>query len=226
MNSKRKADIQRRLSLAPVPRPPADLLDRIKSDIPEYLRPDADRRRLTRSVAFNMRVAASILIVISSVIGAIYLLGPEEAMMRMSPTPSAAVVAEKKATAALDEVQVDIAQQAAPPTAVQLTDTPVSLDAVAPRPDVVEPTVARRKEEPTAEEVVADAVAVVIANTAPIVAEMPAPPPAAAPAPEPIAVSASAPQIWINTCTTRSAGWGPCSLTSRSRSVPSSSSIA
>ena len=200
MNSKRKADLHRRLSMAPVPRPPADLLDRIKSDIPEYLRPDADRKRLTRSIAFNMRVAASILIIVSSVIGAIYLLAPQEAMMRMSPTPSAATVAEKKAVTAVDEVQVDIAQQAPPPAPLQLSDASVSLDATSARPEAVERTVSRRKEEATAEEVVAGAVAAVVANTAPIVAEMPAAPSAPSRAPESatsesISVAASAPAI-------------------------------
>ena len=145
MNSKRKGDLHRRLSMAPVPRPPADLLDRIKSDIPEYLRPETDRKRLTRSVAFNMRVAASILIVVSSVIGAIYLLGPQE-VMQMSPSPAASV-AEKKTDAALDEVRVEIAQQAAPPATVQLTDLPTALAATAREADVAEHAITRRKED-------------------------------------------------------------------------------
>lgn len=147
MNTKRKADLQRRLSLAPVPRPPAGLADRIKSDIPEYLRPETDRRRLARSVAFSMRVAASILVVISSVIAAIYLLAPEEEMMRMSPTPQIAAVAEDKSLVATDELQVEIAQQAAPPAVVRLGDVPASLGAASPETDVVERTASRRKEE-------------------------------------------------------------------------------
>ena len=56
MTQKRKADLQRKLSMAPVAKPPSDLLDRIKSDIPEYLDAEADRRRLSRSVAFSVRV--------------------------------------------------------------------------------------------------------------------------------------------------------------------------
>lgn len=207
MNSKRKADLQRRLSLAPVARPPADLLDRIKSDIPEYLRPDADRKRLTRSIGFNMRVAASILIVVSSVIGAIYLLGPQDEMMQMSPT-SVTGNAGKKTAAALDEVHVEIAQQAAPTAGGQLTDMPAALEATARQPEVPQHAIARRREEPTAEEVVADAVAVVVANTAPIVAEIPSPiesaaPPAAAPRrEETVAATAAAPQIEQRTAKT------------------------
>ena len=67
MTQKRKADLQRKLSMAPVAKPPSDLLDRIKSDIPEYLDAAADRQRLSRSVAFSVRVAASILLLVSSV---------------------------------------------------------------------------------------------------------------------------------------------------------------
>ena len=62
MNSKRRAELQRKLSMGAVPRPPADLSDRIKADIPQYLRTVEDRDRFTGSVAFSMRVAASILI--------------------------------------------------------------------------------------------------------------------------------------------------------------------
>src|SRR5882672_426690 len=67
MNANRKADLQRKLTLAPVPKPPAGLAERIKTEIPKHLRFDAERERerLSASVAFNIRVAASILILIS-----------------------------------------------------------------------------------------------------------------------------------------------------------------
>jgi len=67
MNANRKADLQRKLTLAPVPKPPAGLAERIKTEIPKHLRFDAERERerLSKSVAFNIRVAASILILIS-----------------------------------------------------------------------------------------------------------------------------------------------------------------
>lgn len=177
MNSKRKADLQRRLSMAAVPRPPGDLAERIKSDIPEYLRPDADRKRLTRSVAFNMRVAASILVVISSVIGAIYLLAPEDAMMRMTSTPQAASAADHKQPAATDQVQVEIAQQAPQQQheEVRLADAAVSASetgaaaapprAVAP---TIAPTVARR--DAVGGGLVANTDAVTVAEAAPAVA--------------------------------------------------------
>lgn len=192
MNSKRKADLQRRLSMASVPRPPADLADRIKSDIPEYLRPDADRKRLTRSVAFNMRVAASILVVISSVIGAIYLLGPEDAMMRMTSTPQTASVADHKRPAATDEVQVEIAQQVPPQQQeeLRLADAAVSAPesaAAAPPPLAVAPTVARR--EAVGGALTANTDAVIVAEAAPAA---PPPPPAEIGA---VTVQAAAPAV-------------------------------
>jgi len=65
MTSKRKAEIQRKLTLSAVPRPPEDLLDRIKGDIPKYLNVEAERERFSRSIGFNLRVAASIIVLLS-----------------------------------------------------------------------------------------------------------------------------------------------------------------
>src|SRR5574342_26229 len=63
MNQKRKAELQRKLSMTSVPRPPAGLLERIKADIPEEL-PRIDRHRggFARSRSFMMRVAASLIV--------------------------------------------------------------------------------------------------------------------------------------------------------------------
>src|SRR5215210_5812113 len=65
----RRADLQRKLAMAPVPKPPAGLAERIKNDIPKELMVDADkeRRRLRQGVMFNVRVAASIILLVSSV---------------------------------------------------------------------------------------------------------------------------------------------------------------
>ena len=67
MNSDRRANLQRKLTLTPVPKPPSGLVDKIKSEIPKNLLLDTEqeRRRLSQSVAFNMRVAASILLLVS-----------------------------------------------------------------------------------------------------------------------------------------------------------------
>src|SRR5712691_8836752 len=76
MNANRKADLQRKLALASVPKPPAGLAERIKSDIPKNLQFDAtkERARMSSSVAFSMRVAASILVLISASYIALHLL--------------------------------------------------------------------------------------------------------------------------------------------------------
>ncbi|HKO00450.1 MAG TPA: hypothetical protein VJ032_02085 [Thermoanaerobaculia bacterium] len=68
MNANRKADLQRKLALAPVPKPPAGLAERIKTEIPKELRFDAarERERLSHSVRFSIAVAASVIVVISS----------------------------------------------------------------------------------------------------------------------------------------------------------------
>ena len=68
MNSKKKADLQRKLTLAQVPKPPADLLERIKRDIPPHLVMGAssERDRFTRSIFLDMRVAASVLLLVTS----------------------------------------------------------------------------------------------------------------------------------------------------------------
>lgn len=79
MNTKRKAELQRKLSMTSVPKPPAGLADRIKADIPEdLLSTQRDRERLSRSTAFSMRVAASILLLISSVYLALQLMTRSE----------------------------------------------------------------------------------------------------------------------------------------------------
>jgi hypothetical protein len=81
MNSKRKADLQRKLSLAPVARPPAGLVDRLKQDIPNNLKSTAeeDRQRLSSSIGFNLRVAASILLMISGLYLTLHLLSGSKA---------------------------------------------------------------------------------------------------------------------------------------------------
>jgi len=80
MSANRKAELQRKLAMAPVPTPPAGLAERIKSEIPENLKWDAEkeRQRFSRSVAFNLRVAASILLLISSVYLALHVVSRYE----------------------------------------------------------------------------------------------------------------------------------------------------
>src|SRR5436190_945418 len=102
MTTKRKAELQRKLALAPVPKPPAGLADRIKGEIPKNVMADTakERVRFRQAVAFNVRVAASIILLVSSVYLALHLLsrrfGPPELMSsaakeQAAPTATAAV---------------------------------------------------------------------------------------------------------------------------------------
>lgn len=120
MTSKRKAEIQRKLTLAAVPRPPEDLADRIKADIPKYLNIEAERARFSRSVGFNLRIAASIIVLLSSLAAVLFLIIPDDAPMTMTTlsAPRAkqsmpAPAVPKPAPVPTEEVHVDIVQQAA-----------------------------------------------------------------------------------------------------------------
>ena len=119
MNSKRRADLQRKLSLKAVPRPPAGLVDRIKADIPKYLEADDERGRYSRTVAFHMRVAASIVLLVTSLVVAVYLVDTptQEKAATAAPGPfapaSRSLVAPATATAAPQEAKFDVAEDAA-----------------------------------------------------------------------------------------------------------------
>ena len=68
MNANRRAALQRKLAVAPVPKPPAGLAARIKNEIPKELRFSAERERarFTQAVRFSVAVAASVIVVIAS----------------------------------------------------------------------------------------------------------------------------------------------------------------
>src|SRR3954447_26091565 len=66
MTRNRKADLQRKLTMAPVARPPAGLADRIKSEIPTHLGFESERTESRKSAMFNLRIAASIIMLVSS----------------------------------------------------------------------------------------------------------------------------------------------------------------
>lgn len=95
MMPNRKADLQRKLSLAPVPKPPAGLADRIKGEIPKPLLVDAEKERvrLRQAVSFNIRVAASIILLVSSLYLALNLVsrkfGPEKFEAAANSAPAA-----------------------------------------------------------------------------------------------------------------------------------------
>jgi hypothetical protein len=146
MNSNRRADLQRKLSMGAVPRPPAGLAERIKNDIPDYLQAEPERQRFSRSVAFSMRVAASILLLITSVFVTLNLIEPDQrptvqsagrvplapAVMRTSAESKKTAVSANGATvsngtqasdtAAVDEIRLEMTElapesEATPPSA-------------------------------------------------------------------------------------------------------------
>src|SRR3954471_22450244 len=102
MNPKTKADLQRKLTLAQVPKPPADLADRIKRDIPPHLVMGAssDRARFTRSIFFDMRVAASVLLLVTSAFFALQFFSRVDhtKLAEFEPRPARAIAHAQPAT--------------------------------------------------------------------------------------------------------------------------------
>jgi hypothetical protein len=110
-----------------VPRPPAGLADRIKNDIPNYLQPEPERARFSRSVAFSMRVAASILLLITSVFVTLNLIEPagtpvfeskaasvhqaSPAVMRTAPQQMASTSADTATQAPAEEIRLEISEE-------------------------------------------------------------------------------------------------------------------
>jgi von Willebrand factor len=122
MNSKRKAEIQRRLSMSAVPKPPDGLADRIKGDIPKYLEAtEIERRRFSRSIALNLRVAASVILIVTSLLVTMKVLSPaEKASTDAYPSAAVASAPEQKqkltdvateSAAAVDELRVEISEE-------------------------------------------------------------------------------------------------------------------
>jgi len=68
MTANRRAELQRKLAVAPVEKPPAGLASRIKNEIPKDLRFNAEgeRKRFGQSVRISMAVAASVIVVIAT----------------------------------------------------------------------------------------------------------------------------------------------------------------
>jgi len=218
MNSNRRADLQRKLSMGAVPRPPSGLAERIKNDIPEYLQAEPERQRFSRSVAFSMRVAASILLLITSVFVTLNLIEPDQqpvtqSAARVRLAPAVMKESQKNARAAdaaapVDEIRLEMTELApeskvAPPPSPQIAGARVDIrgrvsaapreddDASAPAP--VQEQISITAEAPTIDEEsrqYAPEPALAAAPPLPEVAAAPPPPPADTPVPR----MASAPQ--------------------------------
>jgi hypothetical protein len=123
MTANRKAELQRKLTLAPVAKPPAGLAERIKREIPKELRfnVESERERLSKAVAFNLRVAASILILVSSAYLGLQLLSriDEKQKQPAAQLPAGIPVATRAQPKALTETAAPLQeelQRAAAPT--------------------------------------------------------------------------------------------------------------
>jgi hypothetical protein len=116
MNSKRKADLQRRLAMASVPKPPSGLADRIKNEIPADLGRMTAIRRPARWGGVPMRIAASLILVVSSLYLGIRLLShtPAEISARRPATIDESPALRKSSAIAPAEAQAQNALAAKP----------------------------------------------------------------------------------------------------------------
>jgi len=178
MSPNRKADLQRKLAMAPIPKPPAGLAERIKSDIPQHLLVDVrkERERFSRAISFNLRVAASVILLIGSVYLALHVLTSTELERTKMEQPSNVVVARKTPASA-----TAVAPARTTEAPVELPK-PVTAPAAAPEEKPV--IVAEAKPEPLAKREKTRDVDAVAGGAATGMA--PPPPPAVAePAPVP-----------------------------------------
>lgn len=107
MTRNRKAELQRKLAMAPVATPPAGLADRIKSEIPRQLGFESERAQARSSAMFNLRIAASIILLVSGLYIALRVLTPSE----LNQQPAKLSVKPKAAS----EPRVAIAMPTTPP---------------------------------------------------------------------------------------------------------------
>jgi hypothetical protein len=202
MNPKRNAELQRKLTLTPVPKPPVELLDRIKNDIPRYLEPEGNRTRFARSLSFSMRVAAAVLVVLSSVVATVYLLEPGPHLSEVAakaPAPKAVTTPYLDTTGTTATVSVEIAEEQHQRPVMQVAN--VSRDAAASPPARLREEEGRTDDAPAGGGVEGGAVAGSIAAAAPLAVAESAPAPApmapapAAAEPQPASVTAAAPAM-------------------------------
>lgn len=125
MNTQRKAELQRKLSMTSVPKPPADLASRIKQDIPRSI--GAPRPAAAWWSAASMRIAASILVMI----GAAYL-----AVRILSRAPSTEI---PEATSMAARAAKSITQQESPSSAATSAAPAPATAADSPKPATVAP---------------------------------------------------------------------------------------
>jgi len=138
MNSKRRAELQRKLTLNAVPRPPVGLAERIKADIPQYLERETVPQRVTRSLTFHMRIAASVIVLAGAVIVAMMVQQNRRELAStaatrpviFAPQPRSMAPADTTTTVAAvartEEVQLDIVQETPIAVPAQIADARVA----------------------------------------------------------------------------------------------------
>jgi hypothetical protein len=186
MNSKRRAELQRRLSMGAVPRPPAGLAERIKADIPKYLDAGPVPQRFAWGTA--MRVAATLVTLLTTALVTMELLEPNE---KAAVQRSARF---EKVTPAV--LRYGAQQQPAQTASIPQAETEVSLDIAQgfAAPAALAPSQEMRAEaaNATAGQVTATEAAPMQMADAATGAPAPAATPAAPPAPPMMAAPASA----------------------------------
>ena len=176
MNQKRKAQLQRKLSMTSVPKPPAGLSERLKADIPENLMSiERDRARLSRSTLFSMRVAASIILLVTSVYVALHMVSHTDT--RIESAPPTMIAARKTAAAPPAEVTISLADNRKDINSGRVDE----VDQVATREARNEPAPADARHKLSKEKKETGNVVAQVAEAAP--ATSPAPPP------QPVAVA-------------------------------------
>lgn len=116
MNSRRRAELQRKLSMNAVPRPPAGLRERIQADIPRHLEAEKPSGRFGRTAAFNMRAAAAVALLVTSLAAMVLLVDREPRTKPADTTPGARPIVfapqpraiSAPAASATEEVSLDI----------------------------------------------------------------------------------------------------------------------
>ena len=195
MTRNRKADLQRKLAMAPVAKPPAGLADRIKSDIPQHLGFETERTQLRKSAMFNLRIAASIILLVSSLYLALRLVSPSErntspnmaaketaapprvaaSLPNTPPEPGSARVQERTDLPALPRVP--------PPSSIAATPPPARI-AEARHEEAIGMSGGAPSYVGAIQDVQPATESTAIANTAPAPAAPAPPPPASAPVAE------------------------------------------
>ena len=193
MKPDRNAELQRKLSMVSVPKPPADLLDRIRADVPKYLEPAPHRA----PTSMNLRIAASIILLVGSAWLGIRLLSRQSSMSTAVPpvAPRAAVQTPPAQQQAIPRPAPQTASVPSEPAlqAPATTKAPVQIAEAAPKP-VRERAREKKQLEELAENSegrVAGGVVGATIGAAPTVA--PAPPPPAVAADRAAAAPVSAP---------------------------------